>query len=249
VKNREQSILQSEDAAQAASQAKIDLAKKSFIGKVAIAALAAVGLGLAVASTVLSGGTGLPLVALAGAVMLVSIADASCAFADWQLKKNGDEKGLVMGGDCLAQPLYALLHHKFGVSEERSKLVANIFSTLTRVGLAAGTTFAGVGGYAVASIPGKLGVVMTASTAAHKTATDLVSKMSSVYTAPASDREKNARKEESRLLKSRITMLEQQLAQTRATQTPALTTDAEQDNGDNPPDLDCLPDTEAVTEF
>lgn len=59
-------------------------------------AIAGVGLGLAIAATVISGGLGIPLTAAAGVAFALAVSDAGCAAANWYKAAHG-EQGLRMG--------------------------------------------------------------------------------------------------------------------------------------------------------
>lgn len=95
---------QSHDRAKALG---VDTARRKFMVQALALAAASVGLGAAIAATVLSGGAGVPLLALAGLAFSIASADTACALYEWRSKAAGGE-GLPMAGDSLANVIYAM---------------------------------------------------------------------------------------------------------------------------------------------
>lgn len=95
------------EAADKAKSCGVDLAKRNFIVKALGFVGAAVGLGAAIAVTVLTGGAGAPLLAFAGVGFAMALADACCALHDWRSKAGGGS-GLPMEGDSIGNAVYAI---------------------------------------------------------------------------------------------------------------------------------------------
>ncbi|WP_108650440.1 hypothetical protein [Dongshaea marina] len=140
-KQANEALDRAEAATKEAKQLGIDLAKKEFVNKMITLGLSTVALGLAIATTILTGGTGAPLVALAGAAFLLSIADAGCALYDWRNKAGGGE-GLAMGGDSLANAVHALAT-TLGSSDESAKSWGRNTSVISRLALTLATIWTG----------------------------------------------------------------------------------------------------------
>ncbi|KJY94141.1 hypothetical protein TW84_00370 [Vibrio neptunius] len=133
-----------------AQKAGVDVAKSTFFKELFNVAIAGIGLGLAIAATVFSGGLGVPLVAAAGVAFALAVSDAGCAAANWYSKAHGGE-GLKMGADTISNLTYKLLE-KMGMSDDRAQYWAKANSALLRLGLTIGTLYAGT-----VSVPSALG--------------------------------------------------------------------------------------------
>ncbi|CAH0536022.1 hypothetical protein [Vibrio marisflavi] len=157
----------------------VDLAKKEFVGKMISLGIATVALGLAVAATILTGGTGLPLVALASASFLLSIADASCALYDWRSKAGGGE-GLAMGGDALANVVKEIAT-KCGANEESAKTWGRNVSVAGRLSLTLATIWTGFFAPA-ASLSGNVASYMSGISSAKISASQIWSAYNTVST-------------------------------------------------------------------
>ncbi|CAM3678372.1 lipopolysaccharide kinase InaA family protein [Vibrio aquimaris] len=153
--NTNQLIERSTILYQQAEKAGIDVAKSTFFKELFNVAIAGVGLGLAIAATVISGGLGIPLTAAAGVAFALAVSDAGCAAANWYKAAHG-EQGLRMGGDTLSNLVYALLD-KMGLQDDRAEFWARATSATLRLGLTIGTLYAGT-----VSIPSNLGAATSA---------------------------------------------------------------------------------------
>lgn len=140
-----------------AKKAGVDVAKCTFFKELFNVAIAGVGLGLAIAATVFSGGLGVPLVAAAGVAFALAVSDAGCAAADWYNKAHGGE-GLKMGSDTISNLTYKLLE-KMGMNDDRAQYWSKATSAVLRLGLTVGTLFAGT--VSVPSVLGTAGSVMS----------------------------------------------------------------------------------------
>ncbi|NOH71594.1 hypothetical protein F0225_09635 [Vibrio pectenicida] len=138
-----------------AEKAGVDVAKSTFFKELFNVAIAGVGLGLAIAATVISGGLGIPLTAAAGVAFALAVSDAGCAAANWYKTSHGEE-GLRMGTDTLSNVVYTLLE-KMGVQDERAVFWARATSSTLRLGLTIGTLFA-----STVSVPSTLGAATSA---------------------------------------------------------------------------------------
>lgn len=87
--------------------------------------------GLAVAATVLSGGMGIPLVAVAGVAMMIAVGDSCCSLYNLIQVKN-DREPLETADDCIALAVRALMM-SLDCSEACSLNVGDVVSCLTRV--------------------------------------------------------------------------------------------------------------------
>ncbi|MFB2702376.1 hypothetical protein ACE1BG_12750 [Aeromonas veronii] len=144
----------------AAKQCGVDMAKRSFVAKVLTLVAASAVLVAAALVTGLTGGAGIPLLALAGVGFAMAVGDVACAYKDWQSKKQGGE-GLAMGGDALGNAIHWLGKH-CGASDEKAKQIANVTSLLTRGALAVGTV--AIGGFLPVAAPAALAHAMPAIT-------------------------------------------------------------------------------------
>ena len=99
--------------------ANVQLKKKTFIIKLAIAIVASLIFLGSLAGTVASGGAAIPATAGFGVIALLAISDACCAYKDWQLKKQG-KPGLTYGSDWIANKEYQRMLRN-GRSEEAAK--------------------------------------------------------------------------------------------------------------------------------
>ena len=125
---------------QQAKEAGVDVAKTTFFKELFNVAIAGLGLGLAIAATVISGGLGIPLTAAAGVAFALAVSDAGCAAANWYKAAHG-EQGLRMGTDTLSNVVYALLN-KMGMQDDRAEFWARATSATLRLGLTLGTLYA-----------------------------------------------------------------------------------------------------------
>lgn len=128
-----------------ANAADIKLAKRRFFGRLLELGLSAVSLGLAIAVTVTTGGLGAPLIAFATLGVVISVADAGCAFSVWHAKKHGKDSlltGLPMGDDAIANVVFKLCQ-RFGVNKEHSVTASIITSYIIRVGVSVATLLFG----------------------------------------------------------------------------------------------------------
>ncbi|MCL9783337.1 hypothetical protein M9194_18050 [Vibrio sp. S4M6] len=157
----------------------VDLAKKEFVGKMVSLGIATVALGLAIAATILTGGTGIPLVALASANFLLSVADVSCALYDWRSKANGGD-GLSMEGDALANVVHLLATH-LGASEETAQTWGRNVSVLSRLSLTLATIWTGFFAPA-ASLSGSATSVMSGLSSAKISASQVWSAYNTIDT-------------------------------------------------------------------
>lgn len=87
--------------------------------------------GLAVAATVLSGGMGVPLVAVAGVAMMIALGDSFCSLYNL-IQVNKDREPLKTADDCIALAVKALMM-SLDCSEVCSLNVGDVVSCLTRV--------------------------------------------------------------------------------------------------------------------
>jgi hypothetical protein len=85
---------------QRAKKAGVDIARSNFFSKCLGASTRALTLGAAIALTVATAGVAAPLAYLAGASLLVSVADVGCAFENLRAAKEGREP-LIGGNDAL----------------------------------------------------------------------------------------------------------------------------------------------------
>jgi hypothetical protein len=115
----------------------VDIARRQFVVQALALAAASVGLGAALAVTVLSGGAGVPLLALAGLAFSLATADTACALYEWRSKAAGGE-GLPMAGDSLANVIYAV-GKRCHASNERATQLAAYGSMGMRAALTVGT--------------------------------------------------------------------------------------------------------------
>lgn len=119
--------------------------------------MAGVGLGLSIAATVLTGGAGIPVMAMSGVAFALVVSDAGCAFADWQNKAGGGN-GLKMGSDALANAVYAMLN-KMGMNDENATYWANTTSVILKTALTVSTLWCSA--TSAASVPGAVGSALS----------------------------------------------------------------------------------------
>ncbi|MEN3031903.1 hypothetical protein [Chromobacterium amazonense] len=150
------SLTELEDKAKTAdAEAKkcgVDIAKRGFFSKLLTLAAASAVLVAAALVTGLTGGAGIPLLALAGVGFAMAVGDVACAGYDWYNKAHGGE-GMAMGGDSLGN-FMNWLATKCGASADTAKKVATYGSLLTRGTLAVGTI--AVGGFLPVATTGAL---------------------------------------------------------------------------------------------
>ncbi len=202
-----------EKAGQAEADAKkmgIAKAKREVIGKCLAAAGALLGFCVAIAVTLLSGGAGVPLLALAGVGFAVAGLDAVCAVADHDNKLKGKE-GLAMGSDAIGNGIHFLLT-KAGVSDGRAKDVAKVGSKVLNGGLTIATALTGV--FAPAAGIGKLtGVAASATVAGLKPGINLAKDIASFAKDKADEKKGKLEKEQNALeIKARALNNFEQLA-------------------------------------
>ena len=111
--------------------ANVQLKKKTFIIKLAIAVVASLIFLGSLAGTVASEGAAIPVTAGFGVIALLAISDACCAYKDWQLKKQG-KPGLTFGPDWIANKMYQRMIRN-GRSEEAAKKRASRVSMAVRL--------------------------------------------------------------------------------------------------------------------
>ncbi|RXV65277.1 protein EseG [Burkholderia stabilis] len=117
----------------------VDTARRKFMVQALALAAASVGLGAAIAATVLSGGAGVPLLALAGLAFSLASADTACALYEWRSRAAGGE-GLSMAGDSLANVIY-VVGKRCHASNEHAKKIASYGSIGLRGALTVSTLF------------------------------------------------------------------------------------------------------------
>jgi len=105
-----------------------------FIRHLVHFSVAAASFGLAVAATVLSGGAGLPLVAVTGLAMVVSAGDTGCALYNLIQVRQGHNP-LQTGNDSVVMAVKALISH-CGCTESAAETAGDIVSGIIRVGIA-----------------------------------------------------------------------------------------------------------------
>ncbi len=132
-------VEQARDSHDKAKALGVDTARRQFVVQALALAAATVGLGAAIAVTVLSGGAGVPLLALAGLAFSLASADTACALYEWRSKAAGGE-GLPMAGDSLANVIYAV-GKSAHASNEQAKKIAGYGSRGLRASLTVGTLF------------------------------------------------------------------------------------------------------------
>ncbi|WP_298775394.1 hypothetical protein [uncultured Shewanella sp.] len=135
----------------------VELAKKNFFKALFNVALAGVGLGLSIAATVLTGGAGVPVMAMSGVAFALVVSDAGCAFADWRSKAGGGD-GLKMGSDALANAVYTMLD-KMGMNNEDATYWANTTSVVLKTALTVSTLWCSA--TSAASVPGAIGSTLS----------------------------------------------------------------------------------------
>lgn len=135
----------------------IELAKKNFFKALFSVALGGVGLGLSIAATALTGGAGVPVLAASGIAFTLVVADAACAFSDWQ-SKAGDGDCLKMGSDALANAVYNMLN-KMGIDDNNAQDWASTTSVVLKTVLTVSTLWCGA--TASASVPGAIGSTLS----------------------------------------------------------------------------------------
>ncbi|WP_299491674.1 hypothetical protein [uncultured Shewanella sp.] len=150
-------IKRSTELDQKAKDNGVDLAKKNFFKALFNVALAGVGLGLSIAATVLTGGAGIPVMAMSGVAFALVVSDAGCAFADWRSKAGGGD-GLKMGSDALANAVYAMLD-KMGMNDENATYWANTTSVVLKTALTVSTLWCSAA--SAASVPGAVGSALS----------------------------------------------------------------------------------------
>ena len=123
--------------------ANVQLKKKTFIIKLAIAVVASLIFLGSLAGTVASEGAAIPVTAGFGVIALLAISDACCAYKDWQMSEAGRE-GLPMGANGLGNGLHLLLK-LFPMQEEKRQTVAKwsslIVKTILTLGILGVTDF------------------------------------------------------------------------------------------------------------
>lgn len=188
-----------ETAATEAQKLGDDLAKKEFIGKMVSLGISTVALGLAITATILTGGTGAPLVALASANFLLSIADVGCALYDWRSKANGGD-GLAMKGDALAN-VVNMIATRLGASEESAKTWGRNVSVVGRLSLTLATIWTGFFAPA-AAVSGSVSSYMSGISSAKISASQLWSAYNTIDTKSQDQKqelENNIRETEGRI--------------------------------------------------
>ena len=177
-----------------AKKANIDIAKKDFIAQISKVVLAGVGLGLAIAGTVLTAGAGAPLIAATGVAFTLAVADAGTGFAHWRDLKAGGE-GFTMKGDSVAG-FVNWAASKCSYTEQYAKTMGTVTSAVSRAGLLVGTIYASpaeVAGAASKAIT----VVEQALHVAHKahSLTELPSKTAEIGLEKYNEKLKSAEKD------------------------------------------------------
>lgn len=159
-KNTHESLEHIDRATQLNNKAKengIVLAKKEFFKALFNVSLAGLGLGLSIAATALTSGTGIPVLAASGVAFALVISDAGCAYADWRSKAGGHD-GLKMGSDTLANAVNAMLDN-MGMNSKNSIIWANSTSVALRTTLMLTTLFCSV--TSAAKVPGTIGCTLS----------------------------------------------------------------------------------------
>ena len=177
-----------------AKKANIDIAKKDFIAQISKVVLAGVGLGLAIAGTVLTAGAGAPLIAATGVAFTLAVADAGTGFAHWRDLKAGGE-GFTMKGDSVAG-FVNWAASKCTYTEQYAKTMGTVTSAVSRAGLLVGTIYASPA--EVAGVAGKaITVVEQALHVAHKahSLTELPSKTAEIGLEKHNEKLKSAEKD------------------------------------------------------
>lgn len=108
---------------QARQQTGIDFARRGFISRAIGVGVGLMGLGLAIAATVASGGMAAPALVLTAILLRQTIANAHCAWRNLQLVSAG-RPGLPMGASALANAMYAYQMEQPGMTPDRARHAA-----------------------------------------------------------------------------------------------------------------------------
>ncbi|HGJ5884137.1 hypothetical protein [Arsenophonus sp.] len=119
----------------------VEIAKRSFFKELLNVGIASVGLGLSIAATLFTAGATMPLLIGSSITFGLAVADAGCAYANWNSQAKGGE-GLKLGSDTIANAVYRLLN-KAGMSSDSAENWSKYTSAFLRSGLVVGTLCSG----------------------------------------------------------------------------------------------------------
>ncbi|WP_145558799.1 hypothetical protein [Yersinia mollaretii] len=104
-----------------------------FIQHLVRFAMSTTSFGLAIAATVLSGGAGIPIAAVAGAAMIIAAGDACCALYNLIQVRN-DREPLQTNNDCIVLLVKKLMQNC--CSERSTEIIGDVASFVIRAGVA-----------------------------------------------------------------------------------------------------------------
>lgn len=144
----------------------VDLAKTSFFKKLLGVATAVVGVGVAAALTVVTGGIAAPLLAVSCLNLVINVGDSVCAYRNMRNVQD-TAAGLpprfapLPGGNSCVQNLFHGIAKAAGASDENAALTGQIAAGFFHVGMAVATFVTGnlIGGAAMALAPQVSGIV------------------------------------------------------------------------------------------
>ncbi len=118
-------------------EAKLNLKKHNAVEKILKSVFSIIGVGGAIAATVLTGPLAVPLLVFAVGSSVQSVFDAGAAVYDYKRVKNG-KAPLPIKDNGMANVIFCLLHYKFKVKEEKAisvaKKVAGAIKLVTTLG-------------------------------------------------------------------------------------------------------------------